>query len=39
MNIFTFFTPMIQSTRSLWNFGQTVLGIIFRHPITGTSII
>lgn len=30
---------LIQSTRSLWRFGQTVLGIIFRHPITGTSII
>lgn len=30
---------MIQSTRSLWHFGQTILGIIFRHPITGTSII
>lgn len=25
--------------RRLWQFGQTVLGIIFRHPITGTSII
>jgi len=24
---------------SLWRFGQTVLGIIFRHPITGTSIV
>jgi len=23
----------------LWRIGQTVLGIIFRHPITGTSII
>jgi ADP-ribose pyrophosphatase YjhB (NUDIX family) len=23
----------------LWQFGQTVLGFIFRHPITGTSII
>ncbi|MBE9193392.1 NUDIX hydrolase [Gloeocapsopsis crepidinum LEGE 06123] len=23
----------------LWQFGQTVLGIIFRHPIPGTSII
>ena len=23
----------------LWQFVQTVLGIIFRHPITGTSII
>ncbi len=23
----------------LWRFGQTVLGIIFRHPIVGTSII
>ena len=29
----------LQSTRSLWRFGQTVLGIIFRHPIPGTSII
>lgn len=25
--------------RRLWQFGQTVLGLIFRHPITGTSII
>lgn len=25
--------------RRLWQFGQTVLGIIFRHPVTGTSII
>lgn len=25
--------------RRLWQFVQTVLGIIFRHPITGTSII
>jgi ADP-ribose pyrophosphatase YjhB (NUDIX family) len=25
--------------RWLWHFGQTVLGIIFRHPVTGTSII
>lgn len=33
------FTIAIKSTRSLWRFGQTVLGIIFRHPITGTSII
>lgn len=29
----------IQSTRSLWRFGQTVLGVIFRHPVPGTSII
>lgn len=29
----------VQSTRSLWRFGQTVLGIIFRHPVPGTSII
>lgn len=28
-----------QSTRSLWRFGQAVLGIIFRHPVPGTSII
>jgi ADP-ribose pyrophosphatase/8-oxo-dGTP diphosphatase len=25
--------------RRLWQIGQTVLGIIFRHPITGTCII
>lgn len=29
----------VQSTRNLWRIGQTVLGIIFRHPIPGTSII
>ncbi|WP_414753053.1 NUDIX hydrolase [Anabaena sp. CCY 9910] len=39
MNVITFFKSPIQSTRSLWRIGQTVLGIIFRHPITGTSII
>lgn len=25
--------------RRIWQFVQTVLGLIFRHPITGTSII
>jgi 8-oxo-dGTP diphosphatase len=25
--------------RRLWQIGQTVLGLIFRHPITGTSVI
>lgn len=25
--------------RRIWQFAQTVLGIIFRHPITGTSVI
>ncbi|MFM2061031.1 MAG: hypothetical protein RLZZ507_701 [Cyanobacteriota bacterium] len=39
MNILAFFTSLIQSPRSLWHVGQTVLGIIFRHPITGTSVI
>ncbi|MDM9381818.1 NUDIX hydrolase [Chlorogloeopsis sp. ULAP01] len=39
MNILAFFTVAIQSTRNLWRYGQTVLGIIFRHPIPGTSII
>lgn len=29
----------VQSTRTLWRYGQTVLGIIFRHPVPGTSII
>jgi 8-oxo-dGTP diphosphatase len=39
LKILAVFKPIIQSTRGLWHFGQTVLGIIFRHPITGTSII
>lgn len=39
MNVIAFFATAVQSTRSLWRIGQTVLGIIFRHPIPGTSII
>lgn len=39
MNVIAFLKSPIQTTRSLWRIGQTVLGIIFRHPITGTSII
>ena len=39
MNILALFTVPIESTRNLWRFGQTVLGVIFRHPIPGTSII
>jgi ADP-ribose pyrophosphatase/8-oxo-dGTP diphosphatase len=39
LNILAFIGVAVQSTRSLWRFGQTVLGIIFRHPIIGTSII
>jgi ADP-ribose pyrophosphatase YjhB (NUDIX family) len=27
------------SVNRLWQFGQTVLGIIFRHPVTGASIV
>ncbi len=39
MNVLAFFAAAVKSTRTLWRYGQTVLGIIFRHPITGTSII
>ena len=39
MSFSTLFSIAIDSTRNLWRFGQTVLGIIFRHPVTGTSII
>ncbi len=39
LNVLALFAAPIQSARSLWRIGQTVLGIIFRHPITGTSII
>jgi ADP-ribose pyrophosphatase/8-oxo-dGTP diphosphatase len=39
LNVFAFFAATVQSRRSLWRFAQAVLGILFRHPITGTSII
>ncbi|MBH8561945.1 NUDIX hydrolase [Nostoc sp. CENA67] len=39
MKVIAFFAKSVHSARSLWRIGQTVLGIIFRHPITGTSII
>jgi 8-oxo-dGTP diphosphatase len=39
LNVPAFFSVAFQSTRGLWRFGQTVIGIIFRHPIPGTSII
>jgi len=39
LNIIAFFATVAESTRNLWRVGQTVLGIIFRHPITGASII
>lgn len=34
-----FFKSLIYSPPKLWRVVKTVLGIIFRHPITGTSII
>lgn len=39
MNVFAVLTVASRSTRNLWRYGHTVLGLIFRHPITGTSII
>jgi 8-oxo-dGTP diphosphatase len=39
LNVLAFFAATVQSTRNLWRIGQTVLGIIFRHPIPGASII
>ena len=33
------FATAIDSTRNLWRYVQTVIGIIFRHPVPGTSII
>ncbi|MEM7727269.1 MAG: NUDIX hydrolase [Cyanobacteria bacterium P01_A01_bin.45] len=39
MKVSALFSEAILSTRSLWRFGQTVIGIIFRHPVPGTSII
>lgn len=30
---------MSQSLRQVWRFTQAAIGLIFRHPITGTSII
>ncbi|QOV24194.1 NUDIX hydrolase [Anabaenopsis elenkinii] len=34
-----FFATFTQSTSNLWRVVQTVLGLMFRHPITGASII
>jgi len=39
LKISALLTALIQYLSGLRRFGQTVLGIIFRHPITGTSII
>lgn len=39
MKLFAFFTPVIDFSFGIKKLLQTVLGIIFRHPITGTSII
>ena len=30
---------MVESVKRLWQFGQAVLGIIFRHPVTGVSVV
>lgn len=39
MNILSYLAATDQLMRRSWQFVQTVLGVIFRHPITGTSII
>jgi len=39
LKLLSYFAAAILYMRRLWQFGQTVLGIIFRHPIPGTSII
>lgn len=39
MNVLALFAVGVQSTLRLWRFGQAVLGVIFRHPVPGTSII
>lgn len=30
---------MLTRIKGWWQFGQTVLGIIFRHPVTGVSVV
>jgi 8-oxo-dGTP diphosphatase len=37
--IFSSFKAIAQPLRRWWRFIQTVIGIIFRHPVPGTSII
>ncbi|MEO1430741.1 MAG: NUDIX hydrolase [Cyanobacteria bacterium J06633_8] len=39
MNVAALFGAAVEFKRTLWRYGQTVLGIIFRHPVIGTSII
>lgn len=36
---FSYLDPPVLATRRWWRFVQTVIGIIFRHPVPGTSII
>ena len=30
---------MSRSIKRLWQYGQTILGLIFRHPVTGASVV
>lgn len=39
MNVAALFGAAVQPAQALWRYVQTVLGIIFRHPVTGTSVI
>ncbi len=39
MKVFSYFATTVHSTRRFWRFLQTVIGIIFRHPVPGTSVI
>jgi 8-oxo-dGTP diphosphatase len=34
-----FISPTIFPMRRIWHFAKSALGVIFRHPVTGTSII
>ena len=39
MKVLSYVATTVYFMRGLWRFFQTVIGIIFRHPIPGTSII
>ncbi len=39
LKLLSYLTLPVNFSRRLWQYGQTVLGVIFRHPVPGTSII
>lgn len=39
LKVFSILTFIPEPMRRLWQIGQTLIGLVFRHPLTGVSII